>query len=59
MFGLFRVKAVSLMEGSHSHGWTAASAWTARGPAADTEAPEFQWEQGRLKNMQANPNKGF
>jgi len=41
------------MEGNPSHGSTA------RGSAADTEAPAFEYEQGCFKGMKANPTEGF
>jgi hypothetical protein len=49
----FCVQAVSLMEGNPSHGSTA------RGSAAETEAPAFEYEQGCFKGMKANPTEGF
>ena len=55
---LYRVKAVSLWKVS-SQGSTAASGRQLAGSAADTEAPEFEYEQGCLKGMQANPTEGF
>jgi hypothetical protein len=47
------------MEGNPSSGLTAANGLTARNSAQDTEAPEFESEQGCPEGTQANPTVVF